>query len=673
MPSDFHHNIFYFYKGGQEDDNARTRQLEDNTTKALINILENINKRISIKFLRYVGVSIDEINNVQCCLQKNDIGTSALQRKKQLILLAIVPERKTQLFITKTGKNYSRPDAWIYGDKYAILIESKVAGYLDYSQMKEHYQKLSANSKKSPEYNEITWGEIQRFFKNELNRLESKANTSSIFLMEQFTEYLDMCNLTDFNGFDIDFFDYFFTHDSEESRIWVKNKISSFASLIFNEMTKVDKKFYQDFDQGQLKLKDNSSWVAFGPKNKKYRKLAHLTISFNSQGIEIFINLETKPATENLKRIIKNQPDKFKEAIKELCCISNLTFVVEKRQHDVASKYNFHRLLEIASYALKKGTISDSTYNFFTSTINSTNLPSINIIKKIGRNDAIALSSGVTPTKFINELIEIIMKFHKFITFCNQPVSQVQKKLSLSSKMESRSIDDHFKEWRENNIRINNWGLTWVIANEFAKRFYLSHGIVPQVTSHEGLGYYGITFDPVKCRVNHEHTKTLGRLTMFGNVENWQTGTPGDHGLNTIEMCERGSPFEEIVKQAISHLRFPDKPEETHLNCRHKRWGSSFLLLFEISTFLSLKYDHKTISIWNNIYHTQKYIDQLDPKADMPEHLGAFIFQHNGHQVIFASDGRELSGNKKDNYWKRFMAGESAFSLYEDLTMKLNC
>ena len=94
-----------------------------------------------------------------------------------------------------------------------------------------------------------------------------------------------------------------------------------------------------------MKTKDNSSWIAFGPKNKKYRKHAHLTIRFDSQGIEVFINIETKPATDNFKKNIANRPEKLKKAIKELCSISNLTFVVEKREQDVASKYNYLKLL----------------------------------------------------------------------------------------------------------------------------------------------------------------------------------------------------------------------------------------------------------------------------------------------------------------------------------------
>ena len=46
----------------------------------------------------------------------------------------------------------------------------------------------------------------------------------------------------------------------------------------------------------------------------------------------------------------------------------------------------------------------------------------------------------------------------------------------------------------------------------------------------EGLGYYGIMLTQVGCPVEPASTKPYGRLTMAGDVENWRTGGPGDHG-----------------------------------------------------------------------------------------------------------------------------------------------
>ena len=253
--------------------------------------------------------------------------------------------------------------------------------------------------------------------------------------------------------------------------------------------------------------------------------------------------------------------------------------------------------------------------------------------------------------------------------YCAKKFHEAWYRIRKSSR--SKSIYECFNEWRKENPRINNWGLAWFLANEFCKRFYSSHGIIPQVISHEGLGYYGIQISKTQCAVHGRNTEKYGRFTMFGNVENWSTGGPGDHGLNAVEIYENGENIESIVKRAIFHMRIPEIPAKTHLNCRHKRWGTSYQLLFEISTILAMKYDHETIEIWNHPYHTQRFIDKLDPKSKMNEHLGAFLFRYKDNEIIFASDGRELSGTQDDNYWHRYMSGESPYDLFENLSQKL--
>ena len=675
MLLDFHHNIFYFYKGSQKDDSERTRQLEDNTTKALINILENIDQEIVVKFLYYIGLSSFKINNIQYCLQRNNIGKSSLRRKKELVLLAIVPEKKNILPISYKNKNYSRPDAWIYNDDFAILLESKVVGCLDYSQMREHYKKLDIKSQSEPKLIEITWSDIYTFFKSEIELLSKTKQTITKFLLGQFTEYLDMANLTEFTGFDSEFFDYFFYHDNEESRKWVKNKINSFVSLIFDEMSSVDKSFYQSFDIGVLSKKKNYSWVAFGPKDKKYRKVTHLSIKFNSQGIEIFINIETKPATDQLKNVILCKSNEFVQAIKKLCINDKLTFIVEKREQKQVSDYDFIKLFQVESFAFLDTDFSDSTYEFFVNSIINTRLPSINIIKKIHRKDAIAMSSGDSPEQLVKELSRIANKFHGFISFCNQKINKSKIYKLENYAISHKSLEEHFENWRRKNNPINNWGLAWYLANEFAKRFYKSHGISPHVCVHEGLGYYGITLDPIDCVINRECTRsTIGRITAHGCIECWASGVPGENRLNTIEMCEQNISIDEIMRESISFLRLPPLPERSHMTCRHKRWGDSFLLLFEIATFLAIKYcsEGDFVHILNHPEHINEYLEQFDPQIKkQQEYIGAFVFTNSDKKIIFAHDGRELTGEAQENYWTRFMQGESSYSLYKDLSAKL--
>jgi hypothetical protein len=198
--------------------------------------------------------------------------------------------------------------------------------------------------------------------------------------------------------------------------------------------------------------------------------------------------------------------------------------------------------------------------------------------------------------------------------------------------------------------------LAWFLAFQFCKRFYASHGVVPYVIAKEGLGYYGIGLDYLPCSVNGKDKKHLGRITMQGNVENWRTGGPGDHGCDLVGPCEAGLPTEELVRRAIRHMDIPPLPEKSHLPCRHKRWGDSYVLMFEVATILALR-SREGLHIWN--FHAEEEVRRLDPtKADMAEHPGVFTFEFSDKKVVVAGDGRVLDGSSR-NLWKEYITGDT--------------
>lgn len=217
-----------------------------------------------------------------------------------------------------------------------------------------------------------------------------------------------------------------------------------------------------------------------------------------------------------------------------------------------------------------------------------------------------------------------------------------------------------FEAWRLTRSPDNHWGLAWFLASQFCKRFYASHGIVPFVIEKEGLGYYGIGLDYLPCSVNGKDRKALGRITMQGNVENWRTGGPGDQGCDLVGPCEEGVPTEELVRRAIRHMAIPPLPEKSHLACRHKRWGDSYVLVFEIATIMALR-KRKGLRIWN--FHSKEEILRLDPtKVVITEHPGVFTFEFNDKKVAVSGDGRLLDGTGR-SLWKEYMMGESPASL----------
>lgn len=239
----------------------------------------------------------------------------------------------------------------------------------------------------------------------------------------------------------------------------------------------------------------------------------------------------------------------------------------------------------------------------------------------------------------------------------------------LDDQSPGSSVRASFDNWRATNRGEGSWNLAWFLANEFCERFYSSHGIAPQVIHKEGLGYYGIELARVACPVNGTNASPLGRLTMFGNVENWRSGGPGDHGLETIALCDGGVSTDEIVERAIQHMDLPPVPEKTHARCRHKRRGASYELIFRIATMVALP--GNSIAIWNHPQSVYRRIAQKDPQAGAPEHPGAFAFEKGDREFLVAGDGRVL-GAKSDNLWFEYMRGKSLGSLVGSIEKALD-
>ena len=233
------------------------------------------------------------------------------------------------------------------------------------------------------------------------------------------------------------------------------------------------------------------------------------------------------------------------------------------------------------------------------------------------------------------------------------------------------SLSTQFDCWRQIKGPLNSWGLSWFLASEFCKRFYASHGLVPWVIAHEGLGYYGISINQVPCAVNQRATGPLGRFTMFGDVENWMRGGPGDHGLQLIEDCLKGVPTVELVRFAIEHLAVDVFPTKSHSSCRHKRWGDSYVLCFEIAAYLALRFEVSEMAIWNHPEHIASKIESLDPKSSMKYHSGAFLFNRGEKELLVCGDGRILDGSGT-SVWECYMKGMSIPILADLITQRLH-
>jgi len=413
--TDFHHNIFYYYRGATQADSQFERQLEDNTTKALINTLEHCSQSVSQKFLNWLGIKASGKPNFE--LQRKNIGEAKISGRSQRLILGLIPtdNQENQDFRTTDTREGSRPDAWIYGENYVVLIESKLIGNLDSDQMKYHLEKLQARTGQQVRCEVRKWADVHRFFVHILPEL----NDNNKWLVNQFAQYLERINMTEFTGFKPDVFDYFITHDDEEVRKWVRNIVKGFAEKIQPRLYELDS-FYDGYDLGRLELKHPYSWVGFGPKDREYRQWAHQTVAVGSNGIEVFVNVELKSAIDKLKQKVKLQKEKFREYLSNLLLGEPLWIQIEERKQKQAMVYDYKRIAKIEVSSLKHHEIGTYGFEYIEALLERLPYPYLSIRKLIDREDACRLSQKDQGISFMDEVARICKEFHPIVKFINQ-------------------------------------------------------------------------------------------------------------------------------------------------------------------------------------------------------------------------------------------------------------
>ena len=263
--TDPHQNIFYYYRGpskkiDEEDYLIRyDRQIEDNTTKALINTLEisfnKISKTIVFDFLSLLKIKISTKKNLDFYLQ--------------------VTESK------------SRPDAKIKAFGKNVYIETKVRSNLDICQLNRHLESIggkdnlvviTANDSdiniikkiNDKRLRYISFNEIYQFF---TKIYDEYKNSDSVLLIEHFFKYLEVISVVDFNGFNEDDFNYFIDVDEYYSPV-LKNKLRHISLLVKNKLPKKISGKYSEIRVGNLPKSHETirgGWASIKiPEKQKY-------------------------------------------------------------------------------------------------------------------------------------------------------------------------------------------------------------------------------------------------------------------------------------------------------------------------------------------------------------------------------------------------------------------
>jgi hypothetical protein len=419
--TDYHHNIFYCYKGAHQSHQEGERQLENNTTKALVNTLEYCSDPVALGFLEWIGITAAG-EQIKFKLQKKTIGEQEIRAKSQRLLLGIVPtkgdENHTAVLDGRGTEEDTCPDAWIYGGDFVVLIESKVIGPLDPDQMRCHAHRLQGGMEQQLERKECTWAEVHGFFKGLPNKLGDKLSDKDKWILGQFTQYLEEIGMSEFIGLESEIFNYVVTLDDEDARQKVYATMRSFAEKIIAQIR--DLAFYDGYDVGVIHRGDRYCWVAFGPKGNKYRQWAHQTVALDAYGIDVFVNLELKAVTDRLKERIRRNRQAFREAILSLLPDEPFSVQVEERKQRQASIYDYHSIATLDARYLKNSELGAYGFDYIETLVEQVSLPYLTVRRRIDRNKALELSQKDQGRPLVSEVTRIIQAFHPLVRFINE-------------------------------------------------------------------------------------------------------------------------------------------------------------------------------------------------------------------------------------------------------------
>jgi hypothetical protein len=327
---DLHQNIFYYYRGPSSKTLLHNHdvQVEDNTTKALINLLELANK----------------------------VGFTKLQE----VLFKTVKIRINKIIAFKLQKlsKESRPDAVITFPGYKLMIETKVAASLDLDQIKRHVKGFNTrdellvitnNEKDKAKLLKIkcnriyymSWKTIHQVFSKVSNELKWNKKLIPIReILRDFLNYLEVIVMTDFYGFKDEDFEFGVNYNANYMPI-LKSKLDSLAREIKNELPKNIRNTYSDIHLGNISKQTHEqsfAWVAIKKEENKKDIFSQCNFTLELSNVGLIIdtvirNGRTVDIHKPLGRLSYNLLNKKYEFLSTLRNMKNsdFRFIILKR------------------------------------------------------------------------------------------------------------------------------------------------------------------------------------------------------------------------------------------------------------------------------------------------------------------------------------------------------
>lgn len=289
----------------------KVAHLENDVTKALINIFQHCSPKVLKVFLQMIDVG-QAPNVFDFEFQVTD--TKVYRQKPKRIMLSIV-SASTQM---KSSSSYkvlqSYPDACISSKDTAILIESKTQSPLIQEQIQSHIKHYLGTATKE---RIISWEDISEKFRAISNTLKDPDQ----FLVLQFCDFLELIGISEFSGFsEVDFsmlgsLGKIPDEDYVDFKRMFHRKIIKFMDLLKAEVRSV--LTFKNFDIYISRLPTQAIGTHSGlyfydeDPNIHINHYPNVNINYNEHFMELTFNAETQSSVKRFLSSFKNAPEKI--------------------------------------------------------------------------------------------------------------------------------------------------------------------------------------------------------------------------------------------------------------------------------------------------------------------------------------------------------------------------
>ena len=247
-------NVFFYYRGPGSVKSAEDgdRQLEDNATKALINVLALGPPQLTESFLReVVGTNGATGGNLEYFLQGGPDSPKAPRR----LLVGLTPDEYQPTLLPKAEPS-GRIDAVIYAaGALLVAVETKITpGSLDPLQLARHQARWATDEP----WISTTWKQVLDWASTERQQVRGVE----AFLLGQLCELIEITGVAGFTGVqeaDFRFFELEVADRTWEQQAVVKSRLRALLTEVLNRLDPVTVQSVGETQIHQLPLSADSA------------------------------------------------------------------------------------------------------------------------------------------------------------------------------------------------------------------------------------------------------------------------------------------------------------------------------------------------------------------------------------------------------------------------------